>query len=140
MRIGRGNQNNQRKPTSVPFCPPQIPTWTDRGRNSDRRGETWATNRLRHINEANYLVLLLRCLRLTKHNKLLALFLSPYSGVLLLDMKATIKRIMASAGYLRVFYIRCTIKTWKSFIQIAFRFTGLTELHIFMYVRYYAIL
>jgi hypothetical protein len=26
MRIGRGNQNNQRKPTSVPFCPPQIPT------------------------------------------------------------------------------------------------------------------
>jgi hypothetical protein len=29
MRIGRGNQSTQRKPASVPLCPPQIPhtTW-----------------------------------------------------------------------------------------------------------------
>jgi hypothetical protein len=25
MRIGRGNQSARRKPTPVPFCPPQIP-------------------------------------------------------------------------------------------------------------------
>jgi hypothetical protein len=44
MRIGRGNRNTRRKPTSVSLYPPQIPhklTW-----NPGRRSRKLATNRL----------------------------------------------------------------------------------------------
>jgi hypothetical protein len=46
MKIGRGNRSTLRKPTPVPLCPPQNPTWQTRSRSPDRSGGKPATNRL----------------------------------------------------------------------------------------------
>jgi hypothetical protein len=46
MKIGRGNRSTRRKPTPVPLCPPQNPTWQTRSRTPDRSGGKPATNRL----------------------------------------------------------------------------------------------
>jgi hypothetical protein len=46
MKIGRGNRSTRRKPTPVPLCPPQNPTWQTRSRTLDRSGGKPATNRL----------------------------------------------------------------------------------------------
>jgi hypothetical protein len=44
---GRGNRSTRRKPTPVPLCPPQNPTWKTRFRTPDRSGGKPATNRLK---------------------------------------------------------------------------------------------
>jgi hypothetical protein len=46
MKIGRGNRSTRRKPTPVPLCPPQNPTWQTRSRTPDRSGGKPGTNRL----------------------------------------------------------------------------------------------
>jgi hypothetical protein len=46
MKFGRGNRSTWRKPTPVPLCPPQNPTWQTRSRTPDRSGGKPATNRL----------------------------------------------------------------------------------------------
>jgi hypothetical protein len=42
------------KPVPVLVCPPKFPTWTDRGANTDLRGERPAINRLSSIYTLNY--------------------------------------------------------------------------------------
>jgi hypothetical protein len=46
MKIGRGNRGTRRKPTPVPFCPPQIPLNQTRDRTRAAAGGMPATNRL----------------------------------------------------------------------------------------------
>jgi hypothetical protein len=63
MKIGRGNRSTRRKPTPVPLCPPQNPTWQNRSRTPDRSDGKPATNRLSY-GAAFFLVPFRRLLRL----------------------------------------------------------------------------